>query len=95
MVEGNMNKIDELELGYMQVKDLTKDAKGLSYPIVDIQIKLLSLAEKYNLEQEMEDYLDIVRDKANELESAFFECQALFEDAIRDEIYKEEENEDE
>ncbi len=90
-----MNKIDELELGYMSVKDITKEAKGLSYPIVDIQVKLISLAEKYNLEKEMEDYLDIVRDKASKLESAFFECQAVFEDAIRDEIYKEEENEDE
>jgi len=86
-----MNKIYDLELGYMHVKDITKEAKGLSYPIVDIQVKLISLAETYNLEKEMEDYLDIVRDKAHKLESAFFECQAVFEDAIREEVYKEDE----
>ena len=39
----------------------------------------------------MEEYLDIVRDKAHKLESAFFECQAVFEDAIREEVYKEDE----
>ena len=87
-----MNKIDDLELGYMHVKDITKEAKGLSYPIVDIQVKLISLAETYNLEKEMEDYLDIVRDKAHKLESAFFECQAVFEDAIREEVYREDES---
>ena len=87
-----MNKIDDLELGYMHVKDITKEAKGLSYPIVDIQVKLISLAETYNLEKEKEDYLDIVRDKAHKLESAFFECQAVFEDAIREEVYREDES---
>ena len=79
--------IAELELGYTQIKDLLKEATPeIKTPVVDLQVKLFSLAEQYNLGREMAGYLDIVRVKASELEHALFECQSVFEDAIAEEV---------
>ena len=79
--------IAELELGYTRVKDLLKEATPeIKTPVVDLQVKLFSLAEQCNLGREMAGYLDIVRVKASELEHALIECQSAFEDAIAEEV---------
>ena len=74
--------MDNLEIAVSQSRGITKDAKYLCYPIVDIKVKLSSLAEEHGLEDEMEAYLDVVSDIANDLESAFYECELVFKEAI-------------
>jgi hypothetical protein len=72
----------ELECALREAIDINKEAKGLSYPVVDIQVKLSNLAEKHGLEDEMEYCLDYVNEQSNKLQSAFFECESVFEEAI-------------
>ena len=74
----------ELECALREAIDINKEAKGLSYPVVDIQVKLSNLAEKHGLEDEMEYYLDQVNEASRELESRFYECESVFEEAISD-----------
>ena len=38
-----------------QARSITKKAKYLSYPITEIEVDLLTMAEEYGLESEMED----------------------------------------
>ena len=65
-----------------QARSITKEAKYLTYPITDIIVKLLSLADEHGLEKEMEDALDEVREAQRKLESAFYRCEEVFADAI-------------
>ena len=81
-VHDKFEEIDNLKIALSTAIDITKEAKGLSYPIVDIQVKLSGLAEKHGLEEEMEYYLDQVNEASRELESKFFECESVFKDAI-------------
>ena len=67
-----------------QARSITKEAKYLTYPITDIVVKLLSLADEHGLEKEMEDALDEVREAQRKLESAFYRCEEVFADAIRE-----------
>ena len=48
--------MDNLQIAVSQSRGITKDAKYLCYPIVDIKVKLSSLAEEHGLEDEMESY---------------------------------------
>ena len=82
--------MDNLEIAVRQSRGITRDAKYLCYPILDIKVKLSSLAEEHGLEDEMEAYLDVVSDIANDLELAFYECEAVFRDKIRELEYAEE-----
>ena len=61
-----------------QARSITKEAKYLTYPITDIIVKLLSLADEHGLEKEMEDALDEVREAQRKLESAFYRCEDVF-----------------
>ena len=67
-----------------QARSITKKAKYLSNPITDISVKLSSLADEYGLEKEMEYALDEVREAQRKLESAFYRCEEVFADAIRE-----------
>ena len=81
-VQDTLDKIDNLKIALSTAIEINKEAKGLSYPIVDIQVKLTGLAEEHGLEDEMEYYLDQVNEQSNKLQSAFFECESVSEDAI-------------
>ena len=83
-VRDKFEEIDNLKIALSTAIEINKEAKGLSYPIVDIQVKLTSLAEKHGLEDEMEYYLDQVNEASRELESRFYECESVFEEAISD-----------
>ena len=61
-----------------QVRSITKKAKYLCYPITDITVELSSLADKHDLESEMEYALDEVNQAQNKLESAIFKCEDVF-----------------
>ena len=81
-VKDTLAEIDNLKIALRTAIEINKEAKGLSYPIVDIQVKLSGLAEKHGLEDEMEYCLDHVNEQSNKLQSAFFECESVFEEAI-------------
>ena len=81
-VRDKFEEIANLKIALSTAIDINKEAKGLSYPIVDIQVKLTGLAEKHGLEDEMEYYLDQVNEASRELESRFFECESVFKEAI-------------
>ena len=83
--------MDNLEIAVSQSQGITKDAKYLCYPITDIVVKLSSLAEEHGLEDEMEVYLEEVSKVSNDLESAFYSCEAVFKDKLRELEYEEEE----
>ena len=61
-----------------QARSITKKAKYLSYPITEIEVDLLTMAEEHGLEKEMEYALDEVRVAQNKLESAIFRCEDVF-----------------
>ena len=73
-------QIEKLEWAEGTARGITKDAKYLCYPILDIKVKLSSLAEEHGLEEEMEEYLEEVSNVSNKLESAFFRCEEVFAD---------------
>ena len=89
MNENYENKLEELERvesAELVARGVTKEAKYLCYPITDITSRLRSLANECGLEveEDMEDYLDDVREAENKLESAFFRCEEVFADKVRD-----------
>ena len=61
-----------------QVRSITKRAKYLCYPVTDITVELSSLADKHDLEKEMDYALDEVNQAQNKLESAIFKCEDVF-----------------
>ena len=61
-----------------QVRSITKKAKYLSNPISEIEVDLLTMAEEYGLESEMEDAIGEVLEAQNKLESAIFRCEDVF-----------------
>ena len=76
------NQIARIQDAESEARGITKKAKYLSNPITDISVKLSSLARECGLEEEMEDYLDEVRQIQNKLESAFFRCEEVFSNRI-------------
>ena len=78
------NKIDKLEEAVQKSREITKEAKGLSYPVVEIMCKLERLAETVGLERDMEYMLDdTVREAQHNLESAFYDCESVFEEHLK------------
>ena len=61
-----------------QARSITKKSKYLSYPITEIEVDLLTMAEEYGLESEMEDAIGQVLEAQNKLESAIFRCEDVF-----------------
>ena len=86
------DRLLNLELAYTEAMSITKDAKHLSYPVVELQVKLSNLAEDNGVTYEMDCCLDVVSDLQRKLESAFFECDQVFLDAIEDERLRREED---
>ena len=86
------DRLLNLELAYSEAMSITKDAKHLSYPVVELQVKLSNLAEDNGVTYEMDCCLDVVSDLQRKLESAFFECDQVFLDAIEDERFRREED---
>ena len=76
------NQIARIQDAESEARGITHDAKNLGYPISDIFVKLSSLARECGLEEEMEDYLDEVRQIQNKLESAFYGCEEVFSNRI-------------
>ena len=76
------NQIARIQDAESEARGITHDAKILGYPIRDIFVKLSSLARECGLEEEMEDYLDEVRQIQNKLESAFYRCEEVFSNRI-------------
>ena len=72
----------ELECALIDSKNITKEAKYLCYPIGEITTKLSSLADEHGLLDEMNELLDQVTAAERNLESAFYECESVFEEAI-------------
>ena len=86
------DRLLNLELAYSEAMSITKDAKHLSYPVTELQVKLSNLAEDNGVTYEMDCCLDVVSDLQRKLESAFFECDQVFLDAIEDERLRREED---
>ena len=87
-----MSKLWELESALTESQGITKNAKYID--TLDIQSKLANLAEEHGLAEEMEEALDNVRVHLNKLQSAIFECDEVFNDAVREEWLKGEEDGD-
>ena len=61
-----------------QARRITKKAKYLSYPITEIEVDLLTMAEQHGLESEMDDGIGEVLKAQRNLESAIFRCEDVF-----------------
>lgn len=71
-----------------QARSITKKAKYLSYPITEIEVDLLTMAEEYGLESEMEDAIGEVLEAQNKLESAIFRCEDVFYGVENDWVWR-------
>ena len=80
--ENKLEEMDRVESAKYEARGITKGAKYLTHPITDITSQLSSLANECGLEEDMEDYLDDVREAENKLESAFYRCEEVFADRI-------------
>jgi len=81
--ENKLEEMDRVESAEIVARGITKGAKYLSYPITDITSQLSSLADECGLEEDMDYYLNDVREAENKLESAFYRCEEVFADKIR------------
>ena len=86
MSEQYENKLEELERvenAEIEARGITKEAKYLCYPISEIAGKLSSLAYENGVEG-IDSYLDDVSELQYKLESAFYRCEEVFADKVRD-----------
>ena len=94
--ENKIEEIERVESAELVARGITKGAKYLTHPITDITSQLSSLADECGLEEDMDYYLNDVREAENKLESAFYRCEEVFADRRREleeELYELEENE--
>jgi len=80
--ENKLEEIERVEYNRVEARTISGWAKSLCYPISDISVQLSRLASECELEEDMEDYLDEVRQIQNKLESAFFRCEEVFSNRI-------------
>ena len=80
--ENKLEEIERVEAAQHEARGITHNAKHLCYPITDITVALSSLASECGLEEEMDYYLDDVREAENKLESAFYRCEEAFANRI-------------
>ena len=95
--ENKLEEMERVESAELVARGITKGAKYLSYPITDITSQLSSLADECGLEEDMDYYLNDVREAENKLESAFYRCEEVFADRRREleeELYELKESED-
>ena len=86
MNEQYENKLEELarvESAQHEARGITKEAKYLCYPISEISGRLSSLAYENGIEG-IDYYLDDVSEAERKLESAFYRCEEVFADRIRE-----------
>ena len=96
--ENKIEEIERVESAELVARGITKGAKYLSYPITDITSQLSSLADECGLEEDMDYYLNDVREAENKLESAFYRCEEVFADrrtALENELQDIEDKENE
>ena len=95
--ENKLEEMERVESAKYEARGVTKEAKYLCYPIGDISSRLRSLANECGLEveEDMEDYLDDVREAENKLESAFYRCEEAFSDRVSTLRYELQDIEDE
>ena len=96
--ENKLEEMDRVESAKYEARGITKGAKYLSYPITDITSQLSSLADECGLEEDMDYYLNDVREAENKLESAFYRCEEVFADrrtALENELQDIEDKENE
>jgi len=96
--ENKLEEIERVESAELVARGITKGAKYLCYPITDITSQLSSLANECGLEEDMDYYLNDVREAENKLESAFYRCEEVFADrrtALENELQDIEEKESE
>tara|TARA_R110000744_G_C18894733_1_gene508447 strand:+ start:207 stop:491 length:285 start_codon:yes stop_codon:yes gene_type:complete len=72
----------DIENAFSQSQKITHDAKYLEYPVVELQVKLSNLAEDVGLQKEIEYYLDQITEALHKLQSACFQCDEVFEEAL-------------
>ena len=53
--ENKLEELERVEAAQHEARGITKEAKYLCYPITDITVELSSLADKHDLEKEMEE----------------------------------------
>ena len=80
--ENKLEEIERVESAELVARGITKGAKYLCYPITDITSQLSSLANECGLEEDMDYYLNDVREAENKLESAFYRCEEAFANRI-------------
>ena len=80
--ENKLEEIERVEYNRVEARTISGWAKSLCYPITDITSQLSRLARECELEEDMEDYLDDVREAENKLESAFYRCEEAFSDRV-------------
>tara|TARA_R100001509_G_scaffold86764_1_gene49412 strand:+ start:416 stop:673 length:258 start_codon:yes stop_codon:yes gene_type:complete len=84
-----MSRLFDLECALTESQGITKQAKYID--LMEITSKLSGLADHHGLLEEMEEALDNVREHMNKLQSAIFQCDEVFENAVREEWYREDE----
>ena len=80
--ENKLEEMDRVESAKYEARGITKGAKYLTHPITDITSQLSSLADECGLEEDMDYYLNDVREAENKLERAFYRCEEVFADRI-------------
>ena len=84
-----MSKLFNLECALTESRGITKNAKYID--LMEITSRLSGLADHHGLLEDMDDYLDNVTEHLHKLQSAIFQCDEVFEDAVREEWYREDE----
>jgi len=82
-IEIKTEELERVQNAEAEAVGITKEAKYLCYPIEEVAGKLSSLAIEHELEEDMEYYLDDVTKLQHKLESAFYRCEEVFADRIR------------
>ena len=82
--ENKLEELERVESAELVARGITKEAKYLSHPIEEVAGKLSSLAIEHGLEEDMDYYLDDVTKLQYKLESAFYRCEEVFADKVRD-----------
>jgi hypothetical protein len=84
-----MSKLFDLECALTESQSITKHAKYID--LMDITSRLSGLADHHGLLENMEEALDNVTEQLHKLQSAIFQCDEVFESAVREEWYREDE----
>jgi len=82
-IEIKTEELERVQNAEAEAVGITKEAKYLCYPISEISGRLSSLAHEHGIEG-IDYYLDDVYEAERKLESAFYRCEEVFADRIRE-----------